>query len=260
MKPSATDPAIKEYDRPNVILFRKTVSPNAELALFLPGTTGQPTNAEDLLAVVAGRGYRVIGLEYNDVPAVAQVCPKNPDPDCSEKFRQERLFGDTPGSPVQNPAAETIVNRLTKLLQYLDREHPDENWGTYLVAGAPDWKRIVVSGLSQGAGMAAYIAKKNAVARVVLFSSPWDSYGRAHTVAPWIGVPGKTPPERWYAEYHARENTVPLIVAAYKALPILPANLRVFDLPLPAGMKDAGEAATSVPCRARSATPPMPRM
>src|SRR6266566_5654714 len=38
----------------------------------------------------------------------------------------------------------------------------------------PKWGRIVLAGQSQGAGMAAFIAKRQAAARVILFSSPWD--------------------------------------------------------------------------------------
>lgn len=238
--PSATDPAIARFDRPNYIVFRKGARPTAELVVFLPGTGGKPENAALLLGVVAGLGYRVIGLEYDDVPAVAQVCPKNPDPDCSAEFRRERIFGDAAAAPVTNSPAEAIVNRLVKLIQFLDRRHPDEAWGGYLLDGVPDWSRIVVSGLSQGAGMAAYIAKEKAVARVVLFSSPWDNFGPARRLAPWITGKSATPPERWFAEYHARENTAALIAKAYRALEIPPANIRVFDLGLPPDMTGKG--------------------
>jgi hypothetical protein len=132
---------------------------------------------------------------------------------------------------VNNSPAESIVNRLVKLLEYLDRHYPGDNWGSYLQSGAPDWSRIVVSGLSQGAGMAAYIAKRESVARVVLFSSPWDFFGPAKTPAPWLSEPSATPSNRWFAEYHRRENTAALIARAYSVLQIPPQNVRIFDLP-----------------------------
>jgi hypothetical protein len=60
--------------------------------------------------------------------------------------------------------------------------------------------------------MAAYIAQRTTVARGVLFSSPWDSYGPRRTLAPWVtrGV-GATPADRWYGAYHRREATAELI-------------------------------------------------
>ena len=68
----------------------------------------------------------------------------------------------------------------------------------------PKWGRIVLAGQSQGAGMAAFIAKRQAAARVILFSSPWDfvvSDGNARRLAAWISAPSKTPPERWFGGY-----------------------------------------------------------
>jgi hypothetical protein len=186
-----------------------------------------------LLSVVAGQGYRAIGLEYDDEPAVVQLCTRREDPQCSGDFRRERVFGDLAGAPVSNPVEESVVRRLVMLLRALDHRRPDDHWGEYLVDGEPDWSRIVVSGLSQGAGMAAYIAKRRAVARVVLFSSPWDFYGAARTLAPWLGEPSATPPERWFAEFHQREATAALIVQAYRMLQIPQDHVRVFDLDLP---------------------------
>ena len=233
VKPSEADPAIARFDEPNLVVFNRSSGDHPELVVFMPGTHGKPRNARLLLGVVANLGYRVIGIEYNDEPAVAQVCPRDPNPRCSGDFRRKRIFGDDVTDVVDNTPQEAIVVRLVKLLQYLDAQHPGEHWGDYLKAGEPDWSRIVVSGLSQGAGMAAYIAKKKAVARVVLFSSPWDFTGRSRDVAAWIFEPSATPPERWFAEYHRRENTAEYIVRAYRALGIPEANIRVFDADLP---------------------------
>ena len=126
------------------------------------------------------------------------------------------VFGDDVTDIVDNTQAESIVNRLTKLLVYLDQNHPGEGWASYIQGEKPDWTRIVVSGLSQGAGMSAYIAQREPVARVVLFSSPWDYSIEPRSLAPWIGEASVTPPERWFAEYHRRAD-----------------HVRVFDLDLP---------------------------
>jgi hypothetical protein len=237
IKPSEADPAVKTFDNPNVVVVDPHTAPSAPLALFLPGTGGRPMNSQGLLRVIAGQGYRAIGLMYDDEPAVVQVCPKNDDPACSADFRRERIFGNVDSPPVSNPVEESIVHRLVMLLRYLDRQQPDAHWGDYLAGDEPVWSRIVVSGLSQGAGMAAYIAKKKEVARVVLFSSPWDFYGRGKTLAPWMSDSSSTPPERWFAEYHQRENTADLIAQAYRKLKIPANHVAVFNLDVPDGGK-----------------------
>ena len=73
--PSDTDPAIVHFNEPHVVILDSGAAPAAELVVFMPGTKGKPRNAITLLKVVASQGYRTIGLEYNDDPAVVQVCP-----------------------------------------------------------------------------------------------------------------------------------------------------------------------------------------
>jgi dienelactone hydrolase len=240
MKPSATDPALHEYDEPNAIV-RPAHMNGAPIALFMPGTHGQPMFNSLLMRTIAGQGYRVIGLEYPDDPAVNQVCPNSPDPDCSANFRAMRLWGDRPAqgsSPVTNTPADSISGRLVSLLRYLDKHHPAEHWGAFITAdGQPVWSRIVVSGQSQGAGMAAYIARRYKVARVVCFSSPEDftRTGNSVTFAPWLSAPGATPPDRWYATRNSREPFNKALTHTYPLLGIPADHVKVFTLDLPAG-------------------------
>ena len=138
---------------------------------------------------------------------------------------------------MRNPPSEAIVPRLVATLQRLDAAQPQAGWGQYLDGQQPRWDRIVATGLSQGAGMAAYIAKHHAVRRVVLFSSPWDVTGMSHAPAPWLSGPSATPMQRWYAEYNKRENTAELLRRAYAALAISPDHILVFDHDLPAGRR-----------------------
>jgi hypothetical protein len=233
VRPSQANPAVHQFDEENVIVTPPGVRSDAPLALFLPGTHGQPRNAINLMNVVAGQGYRVIGLSYNDVPAAAQVCPRNPNPECFARFREMRTFGRGP-APVNNSYDESIEARLAALVKYLDREHPADGWSQYLASnGQPQWSRILVSGLSQGAGMAAYIAESHLVYRVVLFSSPWDNIGRDHRPAPWRYQPSVTPMDLWWAERHVQENTTELIANAYRALRIPKDHILLFDQGLP---------------------------
>jgi hypothetical protein len=231
VRPSDTDPAITRYDIPHYIVFDSTRPKTANLFLFMSGTGGAPGGMSDFLNVVAGQGYRVISLAYNDEPAVIQVCPRDPDSGCSGKTREKRIFGDDVTDRIDDTPAESIVNRLVKLLVKLDHDHPAEGWGQYIAGNSPNWERIVVSGHSQGAGMAAYIAQRKPVARVVLFSSPWDYYGRYRDIAPWVREGnGVTPRDLWFGAFHERENTADLIAREYSALHVPGADIRVFKL------------------------------
>ncbi len=236
VQPSVADPGIRAFDLPDVVL-RPPAADLGQLVVFLPGTKGRPTNVLPLLRVVAGQGYRVIGLSYDDEPAVAQVCPETRDPGCSAAFRAMRSWGEGTAL-VSNPKDEAIAARLTAVLAWLDRAHPGQGWSAFVHGGQPVWSRIVLSGFSQGAGMAAFMAKRVAVARVVLFSSPWDEAEPGGDLAPWLSDASATPPERWWAARHARELTSALLKRAYRALGVPPAHIVVFDGDLPPGMPE----------------------
>jgi len=149
--PSAADSTIRRFDEPNYVVFAPQVRDSAPLLVFLPGTGGRPQNTSDFANVAARQGYRVIGLAYDDEPAVAALCPREPDPGCSEKVRRKRIYGDDVTSLIDDRPEESVVNRLTSLLVMLARQHPADGWRQYLVNGQPNWPRIAVSGLSQGA-------------------------------------------------------------------------------------------------------------
>ncbi len=243
VQPSATDARIHRFDTPNYVLTSTRAKPNGQLLLFMPGTGGEPPGPKAFLAAAADAGYHVISLEYNDDISVAVFCPKRPSPACSEAFRRMRLYGNRKfgDATVDNIPAESIVNRLIKLLQYLDSNHPGDGWGSFLENGRPNWQRIAVCGQSQGAGMAAFIAKEHLVARVILFSSPWDYFGRGEgrELAPWLALPSKTPPERWFGGYHARENMARLLARSYAELKVPPDHIRVFNKDLPERLQSA---------------------
>ena len=179
--PKETDKNIQHFLNENWIIYKQPAAVTANLFLFLPGTSVPIPTQESLfsgmqsfLGVAADAGYRVIALQYDNDPSIMQICSLNNDPSCSENFRVKRIFGDNVTPMIKDAPAESIVNRLTKLLQFLDKHYPKEGWGSYLTNGVLIWKRIAVAGFSQGAGMAAFIAKRQEVARVVLFSGPED--------------------------------------------------------------------------------------
>jgi len=219
------DPTLKtEYDNPSIVVLPK--NPRPELVVFLPGSHGSPQAASNLFGVLTAGGYRSISLMYEDVPSEADACkennpdPSGPDPQCSRLFREERIFGDAPDAAVQNTVQQSIDYRLVKLLQYLDKQQPSKGWGQYLNGDQPAWSKIIITGHSQGAGHAAYIAKKFKVARVVLFSGPADfvgEKGKEHA-ADWVTEPNKTPAADWYGFYHEKERGAQAFVFTYPAL------------------------------------------
>ncbi len=234
ISPSATNSTITRFNDPHyVVLDPMHDRADAPLVLFMAGTGGKPREMPFFPALLRA-GHRVISIAYNTGEAIQQVCPANPDTDCAAKTRQKRLYGTNTIDVIDDEPQDAIVPRLVWLLKYLDREYPGEKWSRYLVSDGGDginWSRVIVTGQSQGAGMAAYLAQDYAVARAVLFSSPWDSYGgrgRPPTLAPWLSRPSATPLSRWYAGYHGKENTAPLIARCYAALRIPQANVRVW--------------------------------
>ena len=228
--PSTTQPTITRFNDPHVVALDPThARADAPLVLFMAGTNGKPREMPFFPALLQA-GHRVISIAYNTGEAIQQVCPANPDTECAAKTRQKRLYGTNTIAVIDDEPQDAIVLRLIWLLKYLDREYPAEKWGRYLTGEGVNWSRVIVSGQSQGAGMAAYLAQDHVVARAVLFSSPWDSYGRPPTLAPWLSRPSATPLSRWFAAYHGKENTARLIARAYAALRIPEANVRVWTM------------------------------
>ena len=228
--PSDTDPKIDKYVKDHYVMFNHAVRPNEKLFLWLPGSYGRPIDNQYILDLAASNGYRAIGLEYYNIPPVISICVEVPDIACSTRVREERLTGTDTSPEVDVSTADSILNRFTKLLVYLQTHYPKDGWHQFLQDGKPNWSKIVLGGHSQGSGMAAFMAKRFAVARVVLFSGPADYSRPAHQLADWLRQPSATPPECWYGLYHAKEKAARAFNLAYSLLGLLPSHIRVVEL------------------------------
>jgi len=82
-------------------------------------------------------------------------------------------------------------------------------WSEYLSAGTPDWSRIVISGHSQGASHAAYIAYKRQVQGALLLSGPQDACG--DDGASWAEEAAKLNKENIFGCYAMDEPGKPAI-------------------------------------------------
>ncbi|WP_372752934.1 hypothetical protein [Mariniflexile sp.] len=246
--PSKTDSKIKEANTPHLVMYNPSAK-QGKLLLFLPGTGGIATKGpKELFSVAVSQGYHVINLSYINAVAVARICKgetlaKNSK--CTEEFRTKRIYGNNEFSLIEDEPQDAIVNRLTKLLIYLFENDKAGNWGVYLEAGEIKWSEIAVSGQSQGGGMAAFIAKKHLVARVVDFSGGWD-FSAENEIAKWYFNESVTPMDRWYGTYHVTEPMAKTIHETYKAMNIAESHIYKFSHPVPEGKKGHSDGVRNI--------------
>jgi hypothetical protein len=222
--PQATDPGIDWVPAVNpqfnhhYVWLDPSRTPRSKLFVFLAGTGGRPRGYQLVQQEAARQGYHVIGLMYQNNVAVVDACTGSPDPDCSGTMRLEIIDGVDRSSFVDISPANSIDNRVTKLLLYLDTQYPNERWSRFLKHGAPKWSQIAVGGHSQGAGQAALIGKIRHVNRVVLLAGPPDRRVPEMPDA-WVSI-GETPAAKYFGLLHQRDHFGTAILA----------NLGAFDM------------------------------
>lgn len=190
---------------------------NGYLYLHLVGSGGLPENNLVLARHAASRGFHVVSLAYPNWPAVRDLTGQSGDGAAPGAVREERLFGVDVSPLVDIDGANSVVNRLVRLIEYLDNQHPDEQWGQFLAAGAPRWRRMLIGGHSQGAGHAAYLSQEFGLAGVVLFGGPGD-FVAGVGLAEWLFRSSVTPPERLYSFVHELDPNFSAFQIAQTAL------------------------------------------
>jgi hypothetical protein len=202
--PAATDAGINNWLEDHYAYRDTRVVARGRLLVHLPGSYGTPVNSQAYMKEMAAAGNHVIGLRYPNSWEVTNLCAADPDLTCYERLRREIIDGTDRSTLVAVNATNSIVNRLTKLLQYLAQTNPGEGWDQYLVNGQPVWSHLMFSGHSQGAGHAAVIGKYYALDRVLMFAAPGDlnSFG----VAPWQDRNHVTPTAGYFGFNHDRDS------------------------------------------------------
>jgi hypothetical protein len=183
-----------------------TASTNHRLFVFMPGAALVAGNYLLIQQEAARLGFHVVGLNFENTVKRFNVCF---DATCWLNAGLDVLEGGNLVAALTVSVPNSIDNRLTKLLQYLAANYPNEGWSEFLENGQPKWSRIAVGGHSFGGGMAAEIAKVHVVARVVMFESPLEGGGYpsgAILPLPWISD-HVTPSTRYYAIAHERDST-----------------------------------------------------
>jgi len=216
--PSAADSAIKTFDNPHWLYVNRDIvvehkanlaQDRHELYLFIPGTheRGTPRGGKGPYAfcnLAANLGYHVIVLAYPDETPAA-VCRNDSDPNAFEEFRMAIIQGGS-SEHITIERAESIENRLIKLLQRLEKIRPRENWGQFLNEdGTIKWQSIAVGGQSQGGGHAAMIAIKHRVARVICTGAPKDYNQLQDVPAAFYSEESATPKDRFFAFNHRQD-------------------------------------------------------
>jgi len=185
-------------------------APIDRLFVFFPGTGSTPQQYELLLSVAGSVGYHVIGLVYANQVSVNGTCKSSEDEcACLGNIRMEVLTGTDASTDVAVGAADSVDNRLKKLLRHLDEGAPDEGWSSFVdESGGLKWEKVALGGHSQGGGHVALMAQRHTLARALFFSSPADTClsGSDKKVADWVDWPLKTPAERLFGLSHLREK------------------------------------------------------
>lgn len=202
--PAATGSHIVKIHTNHVALYNNAAKTNKKLVLMIPGTGASAFSNMDIQKSLRDMGFHVIGLDYSN-KVITTACTDSSDPTCFDHFRQEIVFGTSVSDKTVVDSANSIYNRFYQLLVYLNKNDPGGEWGQYLSGNRIKWNNVIVTGHSQGAGHAAYLAKHFKVARAVMLSGPQDYFSKLDKPAAWLSDRGKTPKSRLYAFLHKED-------------------------------------------------------
>jgi hypothetical protein len=175
------------------------------LYIFLPGTYRNPTVCLATTRKAASLGYHSIGLMYDNRVAGNPLCSPTGDVTCHSRARREVIDGIDRHPGVNVNTANSLINRLVKLLTYLQKTHPTQNWGQYLVSGQPNWSKIIVAGHSQGGAIAGVIGKYYPIKKVIMISM-MDFLNNGKT-PDWETLPANK--EKYFAIINSADELVP---------------------------------------------------
>ncbi len=217
--PKLTDVNIDNWLEPHYVAFNLSLKIRPELFLFLGGSFGKPGQQKLFLQEIINLGYIVIHLNYPNDWTIANLCQNSNQFNCHEKKRKAIIYGQTNArNNIIITPANSIENRLAKLLLFLTNYLPELSWSNYLKHNQIKWESIIIAGHSQGGGHAAIIAQDYLVSRVIMLSSPADYNQHYNQMASWLSTPTVTPSERFYGFVHLQDPAYPRIIKAWNLL------------------------------------------
>ncbi|MFK7787011.1 MAG: T9SS type A sorting domain-containing protein [Crocinitomicaceae bacterium] len=195
-----TDPLIiLDGSKKHQVFYNPTSQNQGTLLLHMVGSIDNPNSTILYPSVAANNGFHCISLAYRNGVSGQSACGNIPDSDCHLNYRKEIIEGIDYSSEVNVNNANSIDNRLIKLLQYLDANYPSQNWSQYLSGNSVNWDKLIVSGHSQGGGHAAVIGITKPVQRVLMFGSPNDYSDTLLTLANWTQLPHLVADSNYYS-------------------------------------------------------------
>ncbi len=207
--PSATDSRIDKFSGDgwaHRVYRNQSAAEKNLLVVFLPGTGGKGGNAAAFCRLPADHGFHVVSLAYPSTISMS-VFHKSTDPDAFLKARENILYGKVPFGNLGVNEPNSIHNRLLKVVRYLAATYPKENWDQFLDRnGSLEWRKLVLSGCSQGGGHAALLGMQHEVARVLMFGSPKDYNIHFQQPAKWYSSPSATPLNRFFSFVHSGDE------------------------------------------------------
>lgn len=196
---NSTDPYINgDLGKKHQVFYNPTSTSNNTLLLHLVGTIDNPNGTTYFPTLATENGFHVINLMYRNWTSAQSACADSTDPDCYLNFRKEIIEGVDYSDIINVNAANSINNRLIKLLEYLNTNYPTQSWDQFYSGTSILWDKIMVSGHSQGGGHAAVIAITQPIQRVLMFASPNDYSDTLNSVASWTSASHIVPDSNYY--------------------------------------------------------------
>ena len=234
--PQATDGCITQRLDSHFVYRATDVTSAGRLFVFLPGSGAIAQNYRSIVFESARAGYHGIGLSYPNAQAVGTACLGQPTV-CYGQVRSEVVTGDATSLLVSVDRANSIENRLVKMLRYMRATDVAGNWGQFLAGDtAVVWAKVSVAGHSQGGGHALYIAKRYAVWRATAYSSAGDLLPGGGA-APWVASPFATASSALFGFISTADELVSPAgaLATWSALGMAGAAVNVDTVPPPFG-------------------------
>lgn len=177
-----------DIGKKNQVFYNPTSTSNNTLLLHLVGTIDNPNGTTYYPIEATENGFHVINLMYRNWTSAQSACAQSVDLDCYLNFRKEIIEGVDYSSEINVNNANSIENRLLKLLEHLHAIYPNHQWDQYYSGSTINWGKLMVSGHSQGGGHAAVIGISKPVKRVIMFASPNDYIDTLNMIADWTAL------------------------------------------------------------------------
>lgn len=182
-----------------------------ELFVYLPGVGQYTDEAMTLLRLGALAGYRGVVLNYPRELSPPEACAATGEApgECLEQVHAATVYGTGETDAVDIDTADSLQNRLYRLLLHLQTHDPEGAWSDYYADEELLTPKIVLVGSAEGAGHAAYWARDATFARVVLLGGGgdglYDAAGGYEGLARWVTDPRSTPAADQRALWHTAQ-------------------------------------------------------